>query len=242
MLTLAEAQTNFVETINDGPDRLDPALFAGPVDRVLLGLKAHANTISHARLVALEETFPLTREELGTEAFNRLSRDYCEMPEARAYAANHIGKRFPDFLANRSTGADISDLAAIEWAWLESYNAADADALNAADLAGLDEAALLNLPIAQHPSARTVAVHAPLASAMGELAGQQLTAILTVRPEADVCLVPLDPLQSELFARAAQENFTLGNLLAIALEQADEQAPLEPILHLVGAGALIKSG
>jgi hypothetical protein len=30
--------------------------------------------------------------------------------------------------------------------------------------------------------------------------------------------------------------------LAVALEQAGEQAQLEPILHLIGAGALVKTG
>ena len=65
MLSLKAAQANFIATINDGPDALDHSLFDGPIDRVMLGLKAHANTISHARLVALEETFPLTRQALG---------------------------------------------------------------------------------------------------------------------------------------------------------------------------------
>ncbi len=72
MLSLSDAQGNFIDTINEGPDRLDALLFAGSTDRVLLGLKAHANTINHARLVALEETFPLTRQEIGEAPFNLL--------------------------------------------------------------------------------------------------------------------------------------------------------------------------
>ena len=50
MLSLEAIEANFIDTINNGPDVLDPALFAGPLDRVLIGLKTHANTISHARL------------------------------------------------------------------------------------------------------------------------------------------------------------------------------------------------
>jgi hypothetical protein len=238
MLSLADAQINFVDTINDGPDRLDPTLFAGLPDRILLGLKAHANTISHARIVALEETFPLTRQHLGDTAFNAIARDFVETNTARASDANRIGLGFPDHLSDPAT----RELAQIEWAWLESYHAAEAVPLTLGDLAALEEAALLALPVAPHPSARTVTISAPIASALQELAGQQPAAILCVRPEAEVRLVPLDAVQLAVFAASAQKNASLGNLLAVALEQAGEQARLEPILHLIGAGALIKAG
>jgi len=238
MPSLADAQTNFIDTINDGPDRLDPALFAGPPERILLGLKAHANTISHARIVALEETFPLTRQHLGEVAFNTIARDFAETDTAKASAANRIGLGFPDCLSDPAT----RELAQIEWAWLESYHAAEATPLALGDLAALDEAALLALAIAPHPSARIVEISTPIASALQELSGLQPMAVLCVRPDAEVRLVPLDAVQLTVFAESAQNNASLGNLLAAALEQAGEQAPLEPILHLIGAGALVKAG
>ncbi len=242
MLSFSDAQGNFIDTINDGPDSLHPALFAGPIDRVLLGLKAHANTISHARLVALEETFPLTRREMGEAAFNTVCRTYVETAEARSADANGLGQGLVTLLNRNGAGAAISDLAAIEWAWLESYHAADAQALAAADLAGVNEAALLEMRVAGHPSARIVPVHTPLASVLEDLAGQQPDAILTVRPQTEVRLVALKRFHCELLALVAGKNCTLGNLLVHALEQTSEQVPLEPVLHLIGAGALVKAG
>lgn len=238
MPSLADAQNNFIDTINDGPDRLDPALFAGPPERILLGLKAHANTISHARIVALEETFPLTRQHLGEVAFNTIARDFAETDTAKASDANRIGLSFPDCLSDPAT----RELAQIEWAWLESYHAAEAVPLSLGDLAALDEAALLALTIAPHPSARIVEISTPIASALHELSGLQPVAILCIRPDVEVRLVPLDAVQLAVFAASVQKSASLGNLLAAALEQAGEQAPLEPILHLIGAGALIKAG
>src|SRR3546814_7611993 len=47
-------------------------------------------------------------------------------------------------------------MARVEWAWLESYHAADASALALADLAGLDEAELLGLAIRRHPATNVV--------------------------------------------------------------------------------------
>jgi hypothetical protein len=242
MLRLEQAQANFIATINEGPDALDPALFTGPVDRVLLGLKAHANTISHARLVALEETFPLTRQEMGEAQFNLLSRDYVEAVVVRRACSNEIGRYFPDFLQVRAVNTAIIELAAIEWAWLESYHAADAAALSTSELAGLDEDVVVALPVAAHPSLRLVAVTAPLASALGELAGEQPAAIAAIRPNAEVRLLPLDALENVLALQLTEKNCTLGNLIALSLEQTGEQAPLEPILHLIGAGALVKAG
>ena len=238
MPTLTDAQANFIDTINDGPDRLDPMLFAGPSDRVLLGLKAHANTISHARIVALEETFPLTRQHLGDAAFNALARDFAETAVAKASDANRIGLRFP------STFGDpvVTELAQIEWAWLESYHAAEAGPLTLGDLAALDEAALLALAVAPHPSVRIIEISSPIAASLHELGGKQPAAILCIRPDAEVRLVPLDRVQCAVFAATTGKSATISNLLAIAIEQAGEQAPLEPILHLIGAGALVKSG
>jgi hypothetical protein len=242
MLSLPDAQHHFIDTINHGPDRLHPALFAGPQDRILLSLKAHANTISHARLVALEETFPLTRAQIGDAAFNQLSRDYVETAPARAMDSNRIGHNFSEFLRDFPVNAAIAQLAAIEWAWLESYHAADAAPLSMADLGGIDEAALLAIGVAPHPSVRVTPITAPLASVLEELAAQTPDAVLTVRPDAEVRLVPLDHVQQALLALSAKENISLGNLLLLALEVAGEQAPLEPILYLIGAGALVTTG
>lgn len=242
MLSLADAQANFVETINNGPTALDPALFAGPTDRVMLGLKAHANTISHARLVALEECFPLTRVELGDADFNKLSRSYVETAPARAADNNGIGRDFSQFLRETGQTAHIVELAEIEWAWLESYHAADLASLSAADLAVMDETALLAMPVATHPSVRIVVVSAPLASSLDGLAGQMPATIATLRPDLDVRLLPLDVLELALLRRAGEEFCTMGNLIELSFEQAGERAPLEPILHLVGAGALAKAG
>jgi hypothetical protein len=238
MLSLADAQTNFIDTINDGPDRLDPMLFAGPPERVLLGLKTHANTISYARLVALEETFPLTRQHLGDTAFNSIARDFVETDIAKASDANRIGFHFPGHLPDAPT----AELAQIEWAWLESYHAAEAIPMTLADLGALEEAALLALPVALHPAARLVPVTGPIAETLVELAGQKPAAILIIRPDAEVRLVPLNETQAAVFRASTEKNTTLRNLLTVAIEKAGDADPLGPVMMLIGAGALVVGG
>jgi hypothetical protein len=239
MLMLEAAQANFVATINQGPDALDPNLFAGPIDRVLLGLKAHANTINHARLVALEDSFPLTRQEMGDAAFNALSREFVETDEAKASDIAAIGQAFAAFLKLRGIDQALVDLAAIEWAWLESYHAAEGEPLSPETIGTIGEAALLKLKVAAHPATRLVALNAPLSPALSDVAPEgQPHAILIVRPEAEVRLVALDAATTAL-AEKCTSPVTIGNLLTLAAEQLGMTDPSGPVLTLIGAGALV---
>jgi hypothetical protein len=239
MLTLNQAQQDFVHIINEGPAALSDGLFAGPIDRVLLGLKAHANTISHARLVALEESFPLTRQHLGEAEFNQLSRDFTETAEAQASDNNQISAGFAQFLASKQADQNAVELAQIEWAWLQSYHAADADALELSAIAGLGEAALLDFTLKWHPATRLVHLIAQLSPQLPELTGAD--AILIVRPAAEVRLLALDAATTSV-ALACKKSTTISNLLALASEQAVIADPSGPVLTLIGAGALVASG
>jgi hypothetical protein len=288
MPSLADIQNSFIATINDGPSVLDPELFAGPIDRVLLGLKAHANTINHARLVALEETFPLTRKHIGDEAFNQLSRDFVETDAARCCDNEGIGRPFPDFLRKQASkveenqtqgpqhphfvtpakagvhhqqdkfqrqvmdsrlrGNDVSgfvevidysviELAKIELAWLRSYHAADSAPLTLADIAALAEEELLGLSVIWHSATQLVPITAPLSAELG-MGEATPTAMLSIRPEAEVRLLPLNAATTAL-AQEAKKSITIGNLLALAAEQAGVTELSGPVLTLIGAGALI---
>ncbi len=241
MPPLEKAQANFITTINEGPAALDPHLFAGAEDRILLGLKAHANTISHARLVALEDSFPLTRAAMGDADFNTLSYKYCETAIARASDANTIGAGFANYLATR-VAADMADLARIEWAWLESYHSAEATPLALTDLAALDESRLLALGITCHPAARLIRLASPTFNLIPELGDMvNVTSVLITRPDTDVRLLAIDTVSAQIFARA-QNTAIMCNLLEITTEQGDEAEPLAPIITLIGAGALIVTG
>lgn len=239
MPSLADAQRNFISTVNEGPDALDAALFAGTPERIILGLKAHANTISHARLVALEESFPLTRSEIGEDRFNGMSRAYVETALAKGCDLAHIGRYFAAFLQNEKQPEAVVDLAAVEWAWLESYHAADASPLTLEAISAMAETDLLNLTVILHPSARICPLHAPLAESLTHLAEEmEPSAILVVRPDAEVRLLAIDDPTLQA-AQKCRQPTTIGNLLALASEQGGGTDPIGPVLTLIGTGALI---
>ena len=77
-----------------GPGYCPPDLFGGDATQVALGLKAYANTISVARLEALESSFPLTRARVGAEAFLAPATRHLQDPLVLSRPLARIGKGF----------------------------------------------------------------------------------------------------------------------------------------------------
>jgi hypothetical protein len=248
MPSLEQTQAAMMRALADGPDHLPHALFCGPHARALLGMKVHANTISHARLVALEETFPRTRALLGHETFNDLSRRYLDWPGVTAYPLAQIGRDFAAFIGTSGESRASADLAAFEWSWLEAYHAAEAPVLTLADLAGIGEDALLGIVLMRHPAARLLhldpAVHEIIGAEVPELADSH--AILLTRPEAQVLVSPASSAMTAAFAQT-DKPVSICNLLerCTEFERKDQPPPddiMAALIALMEAGALKRVG
>jgi hypothetical protein len=238
---LAETQHHFARTIAHGPDACPPGLFAGDAAHVLRGLKVHANTISHARLVALEDTYPRTRALIGEAAFNALSHAYVDAGHGRDRSLDRMGHAFPDFLAAQAAAPLAVELARFEALWLESYHAAEATPFTAADLARLGEAGLASLCLRSHPAARLCACSAELAAALdlpdhGDAAPGR---VLIARPEAQVLVHAIDAATAALFALLPAEPTFFAGLETFLVRHPNTDA-LATMQHLLGAGVLIE--
>jgi len=240
MPSLAEGQSRFIACLQNGPAHFPDDMFVEDKARALLGLKAHANTISHARLVALEDIYPRLHAHIGHENFHAVSREYVEQDHILACDLNRIGAGFAAFLAEHQYGVTEIDLARIEWAWLESYRSAEVVPLALADIATLAEAELLAFPIAAHPAVRLIDLSGPLSPELPELAGADPRALMIARPEAQVLFHPQTAIEQAI-AENITESATMGNLLEHALELSDEAAAMQHVVKLIQAGALTPS-
>lgn len=237
--SLAQQQSGLIRALNEGPDALDAGLFTGPPDRILISLAAHANTISHARLMALENSFPKTMAAMGNARFNLLGRVYCETKIAQASSSNTIGAGFCAYLAAQCADTAIVDLARIEWAWLTCYHAAEAPAYTLQNFAGLHEATLLETRVTQHPASAVVILSSPLNQAFADIEGYDTAkAVLIRRPDEAVHVTATDMLTAAVFAKCSTA-VTIGDLLTLTTDAGDEAAMLAPIITLVRAGALV---
>lgn len=242
---LKEGQRAVMRALDHGPAHLPFDLFAGAPERVLAGMKVHANTIAHARLVALEDTFPRTRARIGHDRFNAASRAFLEQPGVTAQPHAEIGVGFAAFLA--AEGESAAELARFEWLWLRAYHAADAAPLELAALAGLDPEALLLIPVQRHPAADAgrfaALVHDEIGAEVPGLA--EAAAILITRPEAEVLIAPASALMAAILA-GAENPQTIGNLLTLGSESTGGTkdpvaAALQALVTLINAGALIRA-
>ncbi|MDZ3833573.1 MAG: DNA-binding domain-containing protein [Sphingopyxis sp.] len=231
---LGAGQAAIAAALIQGPDHCPADLFVDGDVAILRGLAVHANTVSHARLVALEDSFPRCRAHLGEALFNRLSRSFLDAGGAMRRSLNKIGADFPEWLGLAS-GRLAADIAMVEWAWLESYHAMDAPALLLSDLAGLAVDDLLALRTRRHPAARIVTLSSAAAPHFDPALSGDTPALLLTRPEADVRLLAVSEKEAAFLAGA--DSFApLGNLIARFAEPGGDAAAV-----LIGAGAMEKS-
>jgi hypothetical protein len=240
MPSLADSQSRFIACLQKGPAHFPEDLFSEGADRALLGLKAHANTVSHARLVALENAYPKLHDHMGHEPFHAISRDYIDQEAILTCDMNNIAADFANFLANRGFSASEVDLARIEWAWINSYHAAEAEPLALNDIAALDEQGLLGLDIGSHPAMRLINLTGALSPQLAELGDETPDALMVARPQAEVLFHPLTGLEHDIAEKIANIA-TMGNLLASAIELGGEDAAMQRIIKLIQAGVITKT-
>lgn len=237
MPALDQVQQAMMRAIALGPDLVPHELFAGGCARILRGLAVHANTISHARLVALEDTFPWTRQFMGEAAFNALSRTFLETRAAGLPLAQ-VGRHFPDWLAVESPHPGATDLARLESVWLQCYHAPDAVALSLTELAELGPDGIARLILTRHPASAALDLHTAARGQIELETGTFLPSpgVLLARPQAEVRIVSASPAMMQLFG-AVGAALPVCNLLA----QFPEPGMQEALLALVVAGALISA-
>lgn len=244
--SLEAIQQDMLAALHNGPGAIVFSDFEGTEDRVLNGMKVHANTTSHARLVALEETFPRLLAEMGHARFNALSRAFLECDCAMREPLNRVGSDFPAWLDGAEGDTAAASIARFEWLWLESFHAEEREPLRLSDLAGQNEGALLRLVIGLHPAARLLMLDDALrANLEGEVPDlDRSCAILLVRPEAEVRIVPLTSTEAWI-ARSLLAFPSISNLLA-AWAELDSKVPgdMDPampgLIRVIDFGAVIR--
>ncbi len=102
---------------------------------------------------ALESDYPGLAHFLGPRAWERLVRAYVDAHPSRSYTLNELGRRLPEFVrrARVPRPAFCRDLARLEWAITEAFDAAETPALGEREIAAVapgDEARARLVPVA----------------------------------------------------------------------------------------------
>jgi hypothetical protein len=114
------------------------------------------------RLVeCLAEDYPAVKKLVRAEGFERLARLYLKKHPSKHYSLNALGRKLPDFLAGETKTqrhAMLADVARVERAISESFDAAVSPPLSPADLAMIPPAAWETARIRMTESLRLLAL------------------------------------------------------------------------------------
>ncbi len=127
-------------------------------------LGVYRNAYAGRIIATLRDDYPALRSALGAAPFDALAADYLHAHPSQHPSLRYAGARLPAFLAEheavrsvRASAPWAADLAHLELAVTDAFDAADAQALSRADLTALppqhwDALALALMPGAQLPT------------------------------------------------------------------------------------------
>jgi hypothetical protein len=142
MLPLGELQLRFFGALDPASPPIDAALLAavngtGRLDAAQR-IRIYAD-MYRARLVdVLREDYPRVAATLGEADFAAFACRYLTRHPSTNPSVRHAGRRFADWIAGEvAVAPHLADLARLEWARVEVFDAADAEPLRLADLEAL---------------------------------------------------------------------------------------------------------
>lgn len=198
---------------------------------------------------ALRTSFPATERLMGEAFFAAAAVDYARAHKPRSPLLFTYGDGFADFIAALPGLAPypfVPEVAALEYARLGAYHAADAAPLAPDALAALPPADLAHTVFRQHPAARLLSLPAGGLGAYRQNApegariadGEAADAALVTRPGPAVLITPL-AAPAAAFAGALFAGTPLGT--AAATDGLDLAPALAGLLS-AGAFSALKAG
>ena len=157
MSEFARLQSDFLRGVINEDDSVLADILDGPREKrdVLLGVYRYAYV---ARLVeAMRKDHEYLHEYLGDEMFDAMARSYVAARPSQQANLRWFSQDVPEFLkANEpySKYPLLAELAALEKAINDAFDAADVPAIVVADLAGVPPEVWKDLRFQAHPSAR----------------------------------------------------------------------------------------
>lgn len=149
MLSLRDLQSHFFASIartpGEGSGGFNPVLLQYVEGRGQFGAEDRVNIYAemyYARLVdVLKSDFPRVAAILGCDRFHTIVSEYLARHPSTHPSLRYLGCCFPGFLQESPASVAfpfLSDLAALEWARVEVFDAGDAEPLRVEHLQSID--------------------------------------------------------------------------------------------------------
>lgn len=195
----------------------------------------YRNNVIVSLIDALADSFPVTQMLVGESFFRAMAREFAYQHPPRSPVLANYGADFPEFVGSFPPAASLpylADVARLEYAYIQAYHAADAEALPASQFAQASALAesFPRLRMRLIPSAVLLRSAYAMASLWAAHQAIEITrlpdpnqpeAVLIVRPNLEVKVLLIDT-GTHAFIHALQNDAPLGEAATLAVEtQAD---------------------
>ncbi|MDD5028733.1 MAG: DNA-binding domain-containing protein [Rhodoferax sp.] len=121
----------------------------------------YRNNVTVSLIDALADTFPVVQQLVGEDFFRAMARLFAQAHPPQSRIMAFFGQGFADFIAGFAPAASVpylADIARLEMAYVQTYHAADAHALDGAQLQAwlADPMELEHHTLALHPSVQLI--------------------------------------------------------------------------------------
>jgi len=236
---LRDVQAGFWRSLHEGaPDEgltrvIAPSATLDPTERVAIYQAMYFWRLHEV----LREDFPKLVEALGDD-FETLARDYLAAHPSEHPSVRHVGDRLPAFVATHALVRErpwLAELARLERARIDAFDAPDATPVVAADLRAIPPDAWADLRLEVIPALDVVESAWPVHEVWADPAAEperRETTVRVWRHDFAVFHAAIDPLERAAFA-AVRDGRTFGEVCGVVAEHVDPAtAPAE-------AGALL---
>ncbi|MFT3732874.1 MAG: DNA-binding domain-containing protein [Hyphomicrobium sp.] len=253
--SLSEMQDAFQRAVMLGDDAvLNEILDNSRTDRnVLFGVYRHAYV---ARLIeVVRNDHPLLSAYLGDTAFQDLAKAYVQAHPSRNQNARWFSHGFPDFIADvRPSEPHVADLAELERALNDAFDAPDQETVKMSDLAAVPPESWADLIFEAHPSTHILSFSTNAHALWLALKNTETPPPVETRSEAENIIVWRHettpkvrrmPYEEAMMWKEAASGVPFGGLCElVAVYDDPESAPMRAAQYLHGwiASGLLGKG
>ena len=231
------------------PERPPPAIVSGPNGKSAgKRYNVYRNNVTVSLINALAATFPATQRITGADFFRAMARFHVRASPPTSPLLFEYGHGFPNFIERYEYAQPMpwrADVARIERAWLDAYNAADKVPLIPQALASISPENLADAIFTPHPATRIVRSRFPAVSIfaanrndgpVSRIEAADPEDALVTRPGLEVAVRHLPP-GGAVFLMHLIAGETLGAVAAAAFSDYPQFDLSASIAGMIAAGA-----
>lgn len=154
---LPELQRQFQDYLLGADEAVAAVVNDSPKEAGAVLLEVYRDAYALRLIEILGNDYPKTKEMLGEASFDGMGRAYLRAHPSRSFSVRWFGRQLSAFLAATAPWSDypmLAEMAALEWALGEAFDAPDVAVIGPEAMAAVPHAGWPGLTFRLHPSLR----------------------------------------------------------------------------------------